>query len=100
MKKIIIWLILILIININTEAATLNSSSINNGVKKAEYPDSKDVEPRVNQYDETTALEAGIENTIEVQRRESCLEKIYFYRSRIFRVYERPGKRPDDIPSI
>ena len=72
MKKIIIWLILILIININTEAATLNSSSINNGVKKAEYPDSKDVEPRVNQYDETTALEAGIENTIEVNL-DDCL---------------------------
>lgn len=72
MKKIIIWLILILIININTEAATLNSSSINNGVKKAVYPDSKDVEPRVNQYDETTALEAGIENTIEVNL-DDCL---------------------------
>ena len=50
-----------------------NDSNLGNEIKSEEYPSSSDVEPRTQKVDENTIIEAGIENTPEINL-EECLK--------------------------
>lgn len=70
MKKLVTILILILIsmINISAEAAFWNKDGAQgNEIKQEEFPESTEVEPKVNAIiDEDTTIKGGIENTLDV----------------------------------
>ena len=82
MKKLILFLIIFSLFNINSEAAfwnkntnqNKNNAEVENQIKEV-FPDSSEVEPKVKLSDDgnNATIKAGIENTIDVNL-EDCLK--------------------------
>ena len=74
MKKIIGLLIILSLFTTASEAAFWKKDGAQgNEIKQEEFPESKDVEPRVDRVDESTAIKGGVENTFDVNL-EDCLK--------------------------
>ena len=67
MKDLLKFLLLsVLFIICNSVAASDNAESYGNRINQSEYPVSSDVEPKINSNKDLAVLEAGVENTINV----------------------------------
>ena len=78
MRKIIkIFLISFFITGVLTQncqaAFWHHGESLGNEIKKEEYPDSKDVEPKVDNSDEAMVIKGGVETTMDITL-EECLK--------------------------
>lgn len=73
MKKFVTIIIIFMLSTYNVEASNKNiDKTIRREINKKEYPDSFDVEPKVDTIDNNTRIEAGIENEIKVNL-EDCI---------------------------
>ena len=69
MKKILIIFLLLSMLQQVSYAAFWHKSpneNIGNTIKKEEYPDSKDVEPKIDSNQDTILIKGGIEETMDV----------------------------------
>lgn len=76
MKKIVLILVIFAIQNCSfVSASILNRASYGNEIKKEEYPESSEVEPKIqtSSNGNSVTIQAGVENTIEVNL-EDCLK--------------------------
>ena len=72
-KKVIIFFILLSLLQPASYAFFRHKDTdLGNEIKKDEYPDSKDVEPKINQ-EEVTVIKGGVENTLDINL-EDCLK--------------------------
>ncbi len=70
----IVFMISLMIFNQACDAALWHKdTNLGNEIKKEEYPDSNDVEPRRNKEEDSLVIQGGIENTIEINL-EDCLK--------------------------
>ena len=72
MKKIFIFLIMIFMVSPSYAAFWNKDVQLGNEIKKEEYPDSSDVEPKVEAPQETTVISGGVEEVMDVSLDE-CL---------------------------
>lgn len=75
MRRFFVFLIFSFILSLQPCEASLwhKGNDLGNNIKKEEYPDSKDVEPRMEENGENLVIQGGVETTIDISL-EDCLK--------------------------